>query len=151
MPIVRDILCAIDFSPTAERAATFAAELAAGLGAHVHLAHVLPIAMPTMPMPEIGVAPQEVIAPPSAQLAEDARRALGRLADDLGLEPRLHVVTGSASREIVRLAREIGADAIVVGTHGRTGLAHMLLGSVAERVVRTSSVPVLVVPPERRS
>ena len=55
---------------------------------------------------------------------------------------------GIPDREIVRLGKELGADWIVLGTHGRTGLSHLLLGSVAERVVRTSPVPVLTVPRE---
>lgn len=55
------------------------------------------------------------------------------------------VVDGVPDEEIVRLARQLKADLIVMGTHGRTGLAHMLLGSVAERVVRLAPVPVLTV------
>lgn len=55
------------------------------------------------------------------------------------------VVDGVPDEEIVRLARQLKADLIVMGTHGRTGLAHMLLGSVAERVIRLAPVPVLTV------
>jgi nucleotide-binding universal stress UspA family protein len=53
--------------------------------------------------------------------------------------------------EIAKRGREIGADLIVVGTHGRTGLAHAMLGSVAERVVRRASCPVLTVPYSRKA
>ena len=59
------------------------------------------------------------------------------------------VVQGAPALEITRLSAELGADLVVMGTHGRTGLSHLLVGSVAERVVRTSLVPVLTIPPDR--
>lgn len=62
-----------------------------------------------------------------------------------GIAVRTLVLTGSASQEIVRAASEEHADAIVLGTHGRTGLNRALLGSVADRVIRTASCPVLTV------
>lgn len=150
MPAVHNILCPVDFSAPAERAARFAADLASGIGAHLHLAHVLPLPMPAMPVPELGLAPQEAILPPTARLSTDARDALFRLAGDLGIDAGVHVVSGTAAREIVSLAEELGVDLIIMGTHGRTGLAHLLLGSVAERVVRTAHLPVLVVPAHDR-
>ena len=56
-----------------------------------------------------------------------------------------HLTEGVAHEEIARLAEEIGAGMIIMGTHGRSGMRHFLLGSVTERVVRTSKVPVLTV------
>ena len=66
----------------------------------------------------------------------------------LGLEEPLHtaLLSGRPAREIVRYAQDHGVDLIVVGTHGRTGVTRVLLGSVAEAVVRLSSCPVLAVP-----
>ncbi|MDQ3030986.1 MAG: universal stress protein [Myxococcota bacterium] len=150
MPVVTDILCPIDFSPSSERAARFAVDLATGMRAQLHLAHVLPLPMPSMPVPELGLMPQEAILPPTARLSTDARDALFRLAGDLGVDAAVHVVSGTAAREIVTLAEALGVGMIVMGTHGRTGLAHLLLGSVAERVMRTAHLPVLVVPAHDR-
>lgn len=144
---VSEILCPIDFSPSSEHAARFAAALARAIGARLHLAHVLPVPMPSMPMPELGLGPQEAMLPPTSRLTSDAREALLRLAADLRADHAgIHVVTGSPATEIVRLARELGVGMIAMGTHGRTGVAHLLLGSVAERVTRAAHLPVLVVP-----
>ncbi|UJR85860.1 universal stress protein [Sandaracinus amylolyticus] len=145
------ILCPVDFSASSEVAARFAASIARDLGAEVHLAHVVPLPMPAMPVPEIGLAPQEMMGPPLPQMQREASASLRQLATQLCLEPHVHVVTGTAAREIVKLAQSIGAGMIVMGTHGRTGLAHLLLGSTAERVVRTAPIPVLVVPHHRES
>jgi len=75
------------------------------------------------------------------QLTERAERA--RAA---GIACETKIIDGGAVNEITRRGRAIDADLIVVGTHGRTGLAHALMGSVAERVVRRASCPVLTVP-----
>lgn len=147
---IASILCPVDFSSCSEAAARLAASLARDVGADVHLLHVLPLPLAPMPVAELGLAPQEVVVPSYAtDLDRDARSALRRLATDLCLEPHVHVTVGSAAREIVRIAEAMSAGMIVLGTHGRTGLAHWLLGSVAERVVRTAHVPVLVVPEKR--
>jgi nucleotide-binding universal stress UspA family protein len=144
---IHAVLCAVDFSETSERAARLAAAIAGATGARVHLMHVLPLPMPSMPVPELGLAPQEAIMPPMDRLGSDARESLLRLATDLGLEDAgVHVSMGSPASEIVRLARELDVGMIAMGTHGRTGLAHLLLGSVAERVTRFAHLPVLVVP-----
>lgn len=149
---VSSILCPVDFSPCSEAAARLAASLSRDLGADVHLLHVLALPLAPMPVAELGLSTSEVVPPTFARdLDRDARAALRQLASDLCLEPHVHVTIGSAAREIVRVSDSIGAGMIVIGTHGRTGLAHWLLGSVAERVVRTSRVPVLVVPERRET
>src|SRR5262249_21941126 len=75
------------------------------------------------------------------RLAERAERVTAA-----GLSCTTKIIEGSAVAEITQRGRDIGADLIVVGTHGRTGIAHAVLGSVAERVVRRASCPVLTVP-----
>ena len=62
-----------------------------------------------------------------------------------------HLLRGSTVQAILTFAKDVEADAIVMGTHGRTGLRHLLLGSVAEGVIRQASVPVTIVPPKSRS
>ena len=76
-------------------------------------------------------------------------RMLTRLASQVeasGVACTPKIVEGNAANEITDRARTLGADMIVVGTHGRTGLAHIVLGSIAERVVRHATCPVLTVP-----
>lgn len=144
--IAREILCPVDFSEASERAARFAVDLARTLCGTVQLAHVLPLVLPPLPVPELGLATDGII-PTDEQLSAETIASLHRLAATLGVEgARVHVATGSAAREILRIAKESGVGMIVMGSHGRTGLAHLLLGSVAERVIRGSRVPVLVVP-----
>jgi nucleotide-binding universal stress UspA family protein len=149
-PAPGPIVCAVDFSVGARAAAAWAAELARARGARLRLVHVLPLPIPVMPVPELGLGSAVALAPSEPELRQHAEDALRRLAYELGVEPDVEVVFGVAATEIVRAARTSGAGTIVVGSHGRTGLAHALLGSVAERVLRSADRPVLVVPERRR-
>jgi len=76
-----------------------------------------------------------------------ASKALEELASrKSGVKLETHLLEGIPYKEVVRMTEELDADLVVMGTHGRTGLKHLLLGSVAERVVRSSKVPVITVP-----
>jgi nucleotide-binding universal stress UspA family protein len=120
----REILLATDFSESAEAAARTAAVLAREMGARLHL----------------------VTANPDRVTAELALKTMGgRLGP--GLTVVAAVVEGPAADAIVRYVRENGIDLIVMGTHGRSGFSHALLGSVTERVARTAPCPVVTVPP----
>ncbi len=82
---------------------------------------------------------------------EEERRILQEVADaaaQLGVAVETRLVTGSPSEEIVRIAKERLVDLIILGTHGRTGISHFFLGSVAEKVVRWAPCPVLTVRPK---
>lgn len=138
---IRRILVGVDFSPPSERALDFAAALALRLGAELQLLHVYQI--PAFAFPETVVP-----APPEAvdQLIDESRRHLEKLADRvraLGATVSCDLLPGAPYVELVGRAEDF--DLVVVGTHGRTGFRHVLLGSVAERVVRKSPVPVLTV------
>jgi nucleotide-binding universal stress UspA family protein len=79
---------------------------------------------------------------------EEARRILRGVADaavKIGVSVETRIVTGIPFEDIARVARELPADLIIMGTHGRTGMSHLLLGSVAERVLRRAPCPVLTV------
>lgn len=147
MENLRILLCPIDFSEGSQRALGAAMGLARRVGAEVHLLHVLPNAFYGAPPFTPVVAP----VPDSEYVArtEVALRELGEKSATPGVEWRVGVRQGVVSEEIVRAAAD--ADLVVMGTHGRTGLAHLLIGSVAERVVRTSRVPVLTVPMARET
>jgi len=137
-----DISCAIDFSDHSRAAFDRAVELASRLYATLTLLHVSPPAFPGGEALLVHGEPGDQLAmgPLSARLDAwrmEAERALGRPV-------RTVLLAGNPAREIARYSRQ-GTDLIVVGTRGPTGLGRLLLGSVAERVVRDAACPVLVV------
>jgi universal stress protein A len=136
-PSLRRILAATDFSAGAGRALAYAETVARRLGAELVLVHVS----------------EALAVVPGSDLAERqriaAREQLDAQVDELagrGLAARAVLRAGLPFDEIVAAADAEGADLIVMGTHGRSGLSHLLMGSVAERVVRQASCPVLTVP-----
>jgi nucleotide-binding universal stress UspA family protein len=135
-------LVAVDVSASTDPALDLACKLGAALGgaAELHIVHVLP----TTPLPTSGA----VALPVSVDLQEAARKSLERAcaaaAGRFQGKVASHLATGEPWRQIVQLASTLGADLVVVGTAGRTGLARFVLGSVAEKVVRHAGCPVLV-------
>jgi nucleotide-binding universal stress UspA family protein len=138
-----NILCPVDFSEPSRVALAAAVELARDTGARLHVVHVYHY--PSIGMGELGIVGAELveqgIAAVRAALDEWTRDAVARGADKA--EARL--VEGVAWDRICAVAAEVGCELIVIATHGRTGLRHALLGSVAERVVRHAPCSVLVV------
>jgi len=149
-PTITRILVPTDFSETSDAALDFAKTIAPTFGASLHLLHVFEDPFVTGPFAVETYAP----LPPatrSALLDDAASRLAHRLppADRQRFHGTTDVVIGFSAPAIVDYAREHDIDLIVIGTHGRTGMAHLLLGSVAERVVRTAACPVLTVHKER--
>lgn len=141
---INRIALATDFSPQARRAGEVAVELATRL--NVPLLMVSAFQIPVYPLPEgavIAGAPTiaDILSRLTHDLAAEKTAALGRGAptvDTLAVE-------GAPASEIVRIAQEQACDLIVIGSHGRGGLSRMILGSVADRVMRTAHCPVMVV------
>lgn len=136
----RRILVPTDFSGPSDAALDCARRLAAGFGASMHLLHVLA---------EVSDSDSELFVrePPDARSLRlmDARdRLKHRITDDdrLTLHATTEVIFGSPAQIVVDYAADNHFDLIAMGTHGRTGMAHLLVGSVAERVVRTAGCPV---------
>src|SRR5437660_183779 len=147
MLTIRRILAPTDFSDAATPAVRYAAELADKFAAELVLLHVvqdLALVLPdaVMPTPLPAADLDQLTASAKAGLANSVTRL-----DLARLNPRTEVRFGSPAAEIDEAAKELAADLIVVSTHGRTGLAHLLLGSVAEKVIRYAPCPVLVVRP----
>jgi universal stress protein A len=145
---LKKILCPVDLSPAAASTAKEAASLAKALGAELLLVHVMN--EPAFTVADPLLAPGELSGYALPALAEEYRvemdKRLARLgatlsAPDLVVNTRL--LRGSTHESIVDAAAQEHADMIVMGTHGRAGIQHLLLGSVAERVVRTAKVPVM--------
>ena len=140
----KKILVPVDFSEHSRKAVKVAAELARSFGTPITLMHAYVI--PSYPLPEgVVFAGAEAVAELLGK-SQDALNALKSAALDLGA-PHVDILMteGGAFAEIIRVAREKGHDLIVMGTHGRTGIRHALLGSVAEKVVRKASCAVLTV------
>ena len=142
----KQILCPVDFSDFSDYAMRYAALLALKFEAHLTLLHVVaPILVPL---------PGDALSPPMRQadladIADACRERLTRTAGDLtekGVSViACQVTSGVPYLEIIRVAEELHADMIVMGTHGRGGLVHLMIGSVAERVVRKAPCAVLTV------
>lgn len=143
MPEFRRILCPVDFSECSQRAFEYALALASRLGAEVEVVHVYHLSAEAMPQ-GVWEIPSELRADFTARLQQQLDEFVKRQAVS-GVKVTTSLYEGIPYVEIVRLAQEQGADLIVIGTHGRAGLARFLLGSVAERVVRTATVPVVSV------
>ncbi len=145
----RRILVPVDFSEDSRQALASAAELAGRYGARVDVVHVFssPAVVGDVVSPAFGGARL------SDYMRGEAEAQLRRfIADISGLESlvgEVRVLAGDASDRILKVAEESDPDLIVMGTRGRTGLKHVLLGSVAERVLRHAHRPVLVVPAPR--
>jgi len=145
---VRSILLPTDFSECARHAVPVAAGLARKLGARIVCLHVVEPVVPAVGW--TPVAEPLPMADISEQLETSAARELpkvGACEECAGLEVEDVIAHGEAAAEIVRVARERGADLIVISSHGRTGLGRILFGSTAESVVRHAHCPVLVVKP----
>ena len=140
VPRISRILVAIDFSPFASNALQWARSLADALGAKLILLHVIDS------VAAVGLETGGVTADfaPLYVLREQAEKRMGELK---ALIPDAQTVVREASPRpaIVDAAVELNCQMIVMGTHGRSGLEHLLMGSVAEYVVRHSKVPVLTV------
>ncbi len=143
---IRTILAPTDFSHHAESALRFACGLAERLGATLHLLHILPeIITPVGPEPMlVPTLPPEYFTDSENQSREALEKAL---KPDWGKPPAVEYAVrwGEAVDGIVGYAKEHSIDLIVIATHGRTGLSHVLLGSVAERIVREAPCPVLTI------
>ena len=133
------IMVAVDFEDASRRAIDVARGLAGPLGAELCLVHVYQLPVYTYP----GLEPQ-MMPDMSKEITGAARKALADLAENVGVA-RSVLKEGDTAEAILAAAREASASMIVMGTHGRRGLSHALLGSVAEKVVRASDVPVLTV------
>jgi nucleotide-binding universal stress UspA family protein len=143
MNAVRHILVALDFNPISEHALDYAVDLGERLGARITVLHVYSLAV-LMALDGEYLPTAETAAHKADEAQKHLDAALAKLA---GRKVELHgtLRVGEAAEEICAQARELGADLIVVGTHGRGALGRALLGSVAQSVLHAAPVPVLTV------
>ena len=141
---IKKILVPTDFSKNSEAAFGAAVGLARKFGANIHVLHVVEPAA-AAPLALAGILPQGEILDRLESSAEEMMQAfLKKHGKDAATESL--VAIGTPSAEVARYAKRNRIDLIVMATHGRTGLAHLVMGSVAERVVQTAGIPVLTIP-----
>jgi nucleotide-binding universal stress UspA family protein len=144
-PQVKTILLAVDFSETAQYLADYASIYAKGLGARLVVLYV----SPSMNRYANLYVPTTSIQALVEQILEGANRVMGEFMTErfAGLEATGKVEYGYAPEKILEVAKNAGADMIIMGTHGRRGVDRIPFGSVAEKVVKTSKIPVLTIRP----
>ena len=133
---LKRILVPLDFSACSKKALQYAVPLAQQFGAELALLHIVE------PYPPIAE-----LTPVRLETADEGQQELARVAKLIpgDISSRVTVRSGVAAHEIVEAAEDLAADLIVISTHGRTGLAHVVMGSTTEKVVRHAHCPVLVV------
>jgi len=143
MSAERQILVAVDLSDGSDEALTRAIDLAKQIHAGLELVYVLEAGVDVLlsGLTAFDSDQVDLHARIERELANRAARAR-----EQGIACRTLVLEGNPSIEVTRRVRELEPDLVVVGTHGRTGLSHVLLGSVAEKIVQRSTCPVLTVP-----
>ena len=140
---IENIVVAVDFSEPSERALEFAVGLAGRVKAKIHLVHSFHVPIPG-PTPDTIVFPRDMWTSMRDAASRRLEATLERLERE-GIEAQLHLRPGYAVLAIHETVEEVGADLIVMGTRGLSGLRHVLLGSIAERTVRSATCPVITV------
>lgn len=143
--LLKNILVPTDLSEGAEEALDYACDIARQFGATVHLIHV--IGIPTLGVPELGVALTSTVIDSLIRDNQEALDALVLRKQNNATFGQTLLRTGDARDLICQTAKDLDADLIVMGTHGRRGVSRALLGSVTETVVRSAPCPVLTVRP----
>lgn len=148
MFIIKNIIVPTDFSKLSFSAFEYARDLAEKMGAVIHLIYVLEKTPPFLAVRSLDVTEDEVMK----TMEEQAKKQLAETAASFREDSSVKILEvyrkGNDYEEIVNYSKEINSDLIVIATHGRTGILHTLLGSVAEKVIRYAKCPVLVITPE---
>jgi nucleotide-binding universal stress UspA family protein len=148
----RRILVPVDYSEHSKASLRFAADLAQTLGSTLDVVHVWD--RPTYVSDAVMVRrPGQEHCSLADLIRDNAERDMTEFLASVALPPTLsltqRLLSGEPASTLVSELKQGGHDLIVLGTHGRTGLSHMLLGSVTEKLIRLSPVPVLTYPPQR--
>lgn len=145
---IKNILLPTDLSKTSLTAASFALDIAAQYNAKIHLLYVLEKTPPILAIRSLDLSEEKIIK----EIDEDAKTQMNEVLKRVKvINNKVEVIPvinkGLDFEEIINYSKSVDIDLIVIATHGRTGLLHTLLGSVAEKVIRYSKIPVLVITP----
>jgi universal stress protein A len=140
---IKRILCPTDFSATAQKALEYAVFLASSHNAELQLLHVVDHLHGFDNYLILSMAPHEIAERMEKHANKDLSEVVNQIKETVKIQKAVR--HGKTSVQIIEMAREVKADLIVMGSHGRTGVSHVIIGSVAEAVVRHAYCPVLVV------
>jgi len=140
---IKKILCPVDFSGSCNLAVKYANELTLLFDSRLYMLHVVETLQGDEHYMIPQITPQEI----AEKIIKEAEERLNSMVKNIKKVPKIktEVRKGRAFVEIIKTARKDNIDLIIMGSHGRTGLPHVLIGSVAERVVRKAHCPVLIV------
>jgi len=143
MKQIKSIMLATDFSEASKAAGRYAITLSTITGAHLHVLHVIN----ELDEPQRVMIPHEAFRILEQELETQAVAALKKFCAEgaADIATTIHAVVGNPFQQIIKASKELGVDMIIMGTHGRTGVELVIVGSTAERVVRHSRIPVLTV------
>jgi nucleotide-binding universal stress UspA family protein len=145
----KKVLCAIDFSEFTNQIITYASEIAKRFDSELHLIHVIPNLNYFTPY-ESFLTPENLVAI-ERNIEGEVERDFDKITKKLEMPVKRVVKTGVTFVEIIDYIKTEGIDLVVMGTHGKSGIEHILIGSVAEKVVRKSPCPVLTIRPEGKT
>ena len=146
----KNILLTTDFSPNADAATGYAAELARKFGGAIQLLYVFEDSALVSGLPDEPVITLDWVETARAERETKLAQAADKIAQTWGVQCIACLREGLGAAEILRAAKDLQSDCIVIATHGRTGFSHFLFGSVAERVVRLAHCPVLTIRPKQQ-
>jgi universal stress protein A len=142
----KKILCPVDFSKFTPQIVACAVDLAKKYGSELHLLHVIPNLTYFTPY-ESFLTPENLVAV-EKNIQDEVSNEFAKLLAKITIGAKTATRTGTPFVEIIDYAKTENIDLIVMGTHGRSGIEHILIGNVAEKVVRKSPCPVLTIRPE---
>lgn len=148
---IKNIIVPTDFSKLSYSAFDYARDLAEQLSAKIHLVYILEKTPPFLAMRSIDASEEKIMKTMEEEAKKQLSEAAAKLKDDSNIEIIEVCRKGIDYEEIVKYSKEVDNALIVIATHGRTGILHTLLGSVAEKVIRYAKCPVLVITPEDES
>lgn len=148
---IKNILLPTDFSKTSLTASEYAVNLAKQYNAKLHVLHVLEKTPPILAIRSLDLSREKIIESIDADAQLRLDECINKIQKNEDLEIISAIRKGIDYEEIIKYSKEKKVDVIVIATHGRTGILHTLLGSVAEKVIRYSKIPVLVTTPPSKS
>jgi universal stress protein A len=144
---IKNILLPTDFSNLSLSAARYAVDIAKQYGAKVHLLNVLEKTPPILAIRSLDLSEEKIIKTIDDDAQNSLKKALEKINQDKSVEIVPVIKKGVDFETIIEYSEANSIDLIVIATHGRTGILHTLLGSVAEKVIRYAKCPVLVITP----
>ena len=140
---IKEIVVPVDFSPTSDRALDYAVDFAKKVGARLTLVHAYEL--PVYGFPDGALVASAEVAGRILSSAQAGLLAAIEKRKDSGVEMRSILRDGPPAEEVAAVAKQVHADMVILGTHGRTGLRRAIMGSVAEEVIRACECPVLAI------